>query len=514
VFALPYLIFRKLHQLAIDARRASRTSKYLAHSALAALAVVVMLVAGIGLTTWLVIWGLWYVAIGTLLFMIAPPIAHLAIRHVAVPLGLVRVAHYLGAVFAHATGKDADAYGYAVGAWALSCKPSPGGEAWLARHREARTPLGDAEVVVTAMIATARGDADNARLLLRSITMLVEDHPAVRELAGEWLAVDAAARGAWSELHADATAATFPATPLTFFLEGCAARHASAEGAPGDTELWGRWIMAPHRRATRPLLDAARAATADRPPSEASPTSGTTAEPADPGASLPAAIAAHLALGGDPAAATRDQLADAVAAWDGALEDAATRAWIAHRAALLEAPLGSADRALRDVAAAVVDELAAIAEVARLGAPPSTGELGPVGEGLARRLRHGRLDALEDAFTRWADRRTVKTDTPRSGIDEWREFVALHAAHGAAVSAGGLELRRLAFPKTFTNGNSMAAWLWNERNEYAISHAISRWLLDEALAVGDTEAIELGYRNCALEIPTRLGRLRQSPRQA
>jgi hypothetical protein len=44
----------------------------------------------------------------------------------------------------------------------------------------------------------------------------------------------------------------------------------------------------------------------------------------------------------------------------------------------------------------------------------------------------------------------------------------------------------------------MATWLWNTRNEYPISHAISKWLLDEALAVGETEAIELGNRNCAL----------------
>jgi hypothetical protein len=51
----------------------------------------------------------------------------------------------------------------------------------------------------------------------------------------------------------------------------------------------------------------------------------------------------------------------------------------------------------------------------------------------------------------------------------------------------------------------MAAWLWNQFDEYAMSHAISKWLLDEALAVGDTEAIELGHRNCTLTVPTRLG---------
>jgi hypothetical protein len=54
----------------------------------------------------------------------------------------------------------------------------------------------------------------------------------------------------------------------------------------------------------------------------------------------------------------------------------------------------------------------------------------------------------------------------------------------------------------------MAAWLWNTRNEYALSHAISTWLLAEALAVGDAEAIELGHRNCGLHVPHRLGKPR------
>jgi hypothetical protein len=72
------------------------------------------------------------------------------------------------------------------------------------------------------------------------------------------------------------------------------------------------------------------------------------------------------------------------------------------------------------------------------------------------------------------------------------------------VIAGGPELRRLAFPHAFTTGSNMAAWLWNELDEFSISHAISTWLLEEALAVGDAEAIELGHRNTALRVPTRL----------
>ena len=58
---------------------------------------------------------------------------------------------------------------------------------------------------------------------------------------------------------------------------------------------------------------------------------------------------------------------------------------------------------LDPVAGAVTDQLARRAEAAQLGAP--IGADGPVGRLLTRRLRHGRLDALEAGFSRWADRR-------------------------------------------------------------------------------------------------------------
>ena len=150
----------------------------------------------------------------------------------------------------------------------------------------------------------------------------------------------------------------------------------------------------------------------------------------------------------------------------------------------------------------IVEQLAAAADAGGLGAPSSRG---PVGEPLARRLRHGRLDNLESSFVRWGQRRT--DGIAHLAIDEWREFVALHAAYTAAVAVAGLDLRRLAFQHAYANGNRIAAWLWNARSEYAMSHAISRWLYDEALVVGDAEAIELGHKNCSLEIPTRLGRI-------
>jgi hypothetical protein len=492
MYALPYLLLQRLRQAAINARRRDRTARYLAWSVLAGIANALMfaLATAFVLLLWTV--GLWWLALVMIAVLIVPVVADTLVRLVLVPAGHHRLTYY-GGLYSRA-GADPPAYALCIAAWASR---DGGAIAWVEARREARGPLGDAEIAATAFLAAARGDARTARELLRSLMMMVEDHPAVRELAGEWLACDAAERGAWGELADDAAQARWPATPLTYLLEGIAARRTGVAAAPSARELWARWALAPRRRVTRALVRDALAA----PPSEpARPPGDAGVAAADP-TPLPRAVAAHLAFGATPVTAA--SLALTVQAWDSALADATTRAWLARRALELDAPLGAVERAISDVAGAVTEELARRAEAAQLGAP--TGVAGPVGAALMRRLRHGRLDALEAGFSRWADRRHDNTSHPP--IDEWREFVALWTAYNAAVTAGGIELRRLAFPHAFSKGSNMAAWLWNKRDEYALSHAISRWLLSEALAVGDAEAIELGHRNCALAVPTRLGRI-------
>jgi len=46
-----------------------------------------------------------------------------------------------------------------------------------------------------------------------------------------------------------------------------------------------------------------------------------------------------------------------------------------------------------------------------------------------------------------------------------------------------------------------AVWLWNVRHEHVASHAISAWLFERALVVGDAASIELHGKNGALAIP-------------
>lgn len=486
MYAIPYLLLLRLHRLALDARRRDRTWRYYLYSLAAAL-LAVGLAAFAALAAY-AMWhiGWWPLAIAVVVMFVAPPLQPVISRRILVPMGWYRLAFWAGHFVSM---DDSDAYGLVCASWAHARKPSIDGEAWITARRDKRIPLGDSEIVVTALLASARGDADTCRQLLRSTAFMVENHPLVRELAGEWLAVDAAERGAWAELHSHAIAATWPASALTYFLESIASRRVDAKTSPGDFELFARWLLAPYRRATRKLLVAVH---------EPTPARSAVASEADlPEGALPRAIHHHVTFQGS-------SLDELVRAWDAALVDRDVQTWLARRALELDAPEGAVDRAIRDVAQVVTDELTRIADAGGLGAPTANG---PVGEALMRRLRHGRLDALESGFNRWEQRR--HTGSVRSPIDEWREWVALRAQYEAAVAAGGIELRRLAFPHAYSKGTSMAVWLWNSRNEYALSHAISAWLRDEAMAVGDTEAIELCSRNSRLNVPTRTGDVRK-----
>jgi hypothetical protein len=91
------------------------------------------------------------------------------------------------------------------------------------------------------------------------------------------LAVDAAERGAWTELLDGA--AVWPVTPLRYLLEGVAAR-ATGAAAPSDLALALRWLVAPHRWVVRRYLATRPSAPPARP---ASPTTAAPVEaPAPP----------------------------------------------------------------------------------------------------------------------------------------------------------------------------------------------------------------------------------------
>lgn len=532
--AFVYIVFQRAHSAAIDARRRASTAGYLVWASLAGLTLGVSLAALLAMVVQLWLFGLWILAISMLSLCIVPSLAPWLTRHVLVPRGSVRTAYHAGR-FSVVAGTDPQAYALVAAAWAVagSRRPVSGDEvAWVQEKREQRGVLGDAEIVATAFLL-ARTDPDAARQLLKSVREMKELHPAVRELSGEWLAVDAAERGAWAELlpyeknELGREAVQEAASPLRFFLEGVAATRLGHASAPSRFGLWARWLLAPHRRQTRALLE--RQVVANAAGSAGSETNGTSGgasdDAADPSgstsntsgststsaataahgvpcpavASLGEAVTLHVAsLSNVPDAAGMTRLAES---WDRALAAPETMAWLDRRALELGAAPGAAELAASQIIEAVASELRATIERQRLPTPPSLRSR--FGQLLGSKLRHGRLDELELLFTRWADR--VDEGQKLRPIDEWREFLAVRTAYEDLVASGGNELRRLAFPHVFVAVNQAAVALWNQRQEYAMAHAILAWELVEAHAVGDAAAIELAAKNVGLSFSTRTG---------
>jgi hypothetical protein len=81
--------------------------------------------------------------------------------------------------------------------------------------------------------------------------------------------------------------------------------------------------------------------------------------------------------------------------------------------------------------------------------------------------------------------------------------VAIRDQYAAAARAGGMDVRRLLFPHLSAALAPMSSWLWNQRREYVISHAMTQLLLREATEVGDVRSIEHESRNAKLIVPTR-----------
>jgi len=105
------------------------------------------------------------------------------------------------------------------------------------------------------------------------------------------------------------------------------------------------------------------------------------------------------------------------------------------------------------------------------------------------RLRDRLLSEIELASTAIRDRAAERRPLPI--LDEWREWLALRALVERAVALGGPSLRRVAYTRVHPDAGKLAVWLWNQRIERAVANAIFRWLLDEAVAVGDEEATSL-----------------------
>ncbi len=510
------------------ARRDHRTGAFLAYTAVAAVGDVVALVWSLSLLWFLIGLGEWLPAMIATGLLAALMMRRVVIEHVTIPLGLFRVTHTL-AELDRALGREPLGAARLAAARALAKAGLPATALpWWQSVQAAR--LGAFDVAAHAVLADGKDDRPGARALFESLALLREPAPQARELAAEWLALDDADAGRWqaivdrgaavarpgrgahrrrAAIEADHTtnangpaaasprgaAATagemlWPATGLTFFLEGVAGRLLGRPDAPSQLGMWLRWLEAPRRRATWWLLQRALAAGTVTPPA---PRPRPAPMAADGGGPLPHAIAVHTAALATPTAAS---LTMATTAWDAALTDAGWRTAIALRAITLGARADAASHAVDELRAQVISDVAHAMLAAGLPLPPDARETGILAAAAAR-ARAELLARLELTLERIGGR--VHERTPLAPIDEWRSFLAVRAAYTEAARQGGVELERLAFPHAHTELTAWTVWMWNDRGEHAISHGMTSWLYERALAVGDAQAIELHGKNAQLE---------------
>ncbi|WP_437763933.1 hypothetical protein WMF27_38300 [Sorangium sp. So ce281] len=449
----------------------------------------------------------------------AVPLAPLALlmvpwsfaRHALIPLGLPRAAYFVASLSDGAFRVDRRGGAALAAAWALcrARKPDAAVEAWVSERIErggehaggapapssaSAAPLRGAGIAAGAMLAAHRGDVEGARALFDSVAGLDERAcpDAARRVAASWLAAEAASRGDWGAVSGYACVSGGRAMWL---LGAVAARLVGEEPAPGALGLWLRWLVAPRRRATLPIVRRALEAGAGAPrpePEAPEPCAARVAE----GDLWSRAVLLHAALLLRPRGqVSGDDLRRLGGAWDAALDDERAQAELRERAASLGA--SGAQAALGPLARAVEEDLAATLRAARVPRA-AWDDLGATIGRTRRRLRDELLSEVEIACD--ALRRRVDERRELPALSEWREWTSLRAQYEAAAVLVGVEFRRLAFPKLHADVCHAAVWLFNTRKERAIANAMFRWLLAEAEALEDSRltALQRGNVECGV----------------
>ena len=396
-----------------------------------------------------------------------------------------------------------------AGALALLARPThdEGVATWLEGQMGGAGAIGAAGVVAAGLIAASRGQRDAARDLMHNASNFdAEVAPApARVIAGEWLVADAAERGDWASVMRLGVRPDV-ASAQTRFLAFAAARvrRELLIDEPTATDLGLRWLWwrSADRRSTRPLLQRALASPrilSRRKPKPAPPV--VAPPPIDPAefAGEPLAYAQALhALWGTVAdlerSLTPSHLIDLCRAWDMAFAGPALAQLAARSKIAASAPISPASiSALSGISARAVSAAISSQTVRRSCASASSGRT-TVASAWLRADLLGEVEKLNQGLrSRTVQKRGL------SSVEELREWNTLRRAYERAAALGGLEVRRLMFPDIHLYVCNYAVWLWNERKEYGISTPLFRWLLAEAEAVGDEEAIILQRKNVGVK---------------
>lgn len=423
------------------------------------------------------------------------------VRTLIVPLGLYKVAYY--GVLSSQTRIQEDPNGTALlaAAWSLCRKYDVDGEAWVHEKLQELPRLGGAGIAAAGFLAAARGDRETARQLLRSaIAMDEAAYPkAARRAAVSWLVADAAARGDWRAV-AELGESMGDGSREAWLLSAVAQSLHLDPFSPGRLGLWLRWLIAPNRRATLPIVERAVLALNGafiEPERESLPPFN---EPVQDIESDPWARALHLhasLLATQPALIQPEDVKLAALAWDNALSGAGHRVDDRARVLGLSGGAGGAS-VLYAFAQAIEEDLSAVVK----GSEIPLGSLASEGDGLAervrRRLRDELLTEIEGAVRALAQRTEDKRELPP--VDEWREWLYVASLYERGAERVGDDFRRLAFATLHSDACAFAVWHFNERSQRPIGNAVFRWLLREAERVEDERAATLQRKNVAIGI--------------
>lgn len=404
------------------------------------------------------------------------------VRWLLIPLGSARLAYGWTRLSTVYWDRDRGGGALFAAAWAwLRGGRSADDAAWIDARLDVDRPLTPGAVAASGLLAHGRGDATEARAMLRALE-LFDDACTARVLlrsARDYRAAEAAARGDWSEVL-DLEAHPGPApTQGMRLLAALGRRVLGTDDAPTESDLWGLYWTAPRLwRPARSWVQTSAAPDGVELPQAPHPT----------GDRLSDALAAHLSLLGR----TRLEHGDLVAAsalWQHALDDSAVRERVCARGAELRARTDTDP--LEDLVHTAARDLAALARRHDLQLAPAD-HPGPL-ERAAWILREELLHAGEVAAQALSSR--LSRGQQLAPRDELRDFLALRAIYEEGARLGGPEVRRTLFRPVYAPLCDLSVRLFNDRGQPWLSHAITRWLLGEALAVGDARAADLQTRN-------------------
>jgi hypothetical protein len=409
------------------------------------------------------------------------------VRGLFIPLGMARTAYRVARLGGHPWFRDPNGGAVLCGVLASlrRRKHSPALCGWL-RARLDDDTIGGAGLVALGLLAADAGDRVTARSVLGSLDEIEPDicPPVARAIALDWLVADAAGRGAWHELVDRVADDPFPTR--TTRLVGVAARRMIGEDVSRMSVLWC-WLRAPRRLRTLGLLWAAMRRSKTPAPAIADAELARLAANGAPEPILDA-LALHAEIAAQPQTApvlpaVVERLA---AAWDVAFGDFGLRGHVRDRAEVF-AVQATGELLIARVQRAVARDLASL-----------VAQCGRAAEGLRRDtgvLRRAREVHFEEVLERMVPSTTMlgRARDPKTGdaldpIGAWSLWVRVRSAYLAAVVPLDLGQRAIVYAGLELHVRQCAAWLWNERHERGLAHAMCLFLLGEAEKVKDAEA--------------------------